>query len=76
MKIEGAVLHDLRRTTLSGLVEISGDMALAEKIAGHKGTSTLARHYDRSTRQDAALKALTAWAEAIDDARARAESAS
>lgn len=76
LKIEGAVLHDLRRSCLSALVEISGDTALAEKIAGHKGTTTLSRVYDRSTRQDAALKALTAWAEAIDDARARAESAS
>jgi integrase len=72
LKIEGAVLHDLRRTCLSGIVEITGDETLAERIAGHKGKSTLARHYDRSKRLEPMLGALSAWAEALDAAAARA----
>jgi integrase len=70
--IEGAVLHDLRRTCLSGIVEITGDESLAERIAGHKGKTTLARHYDKSRRLDSMLAALSAWATAIDDAAMRA----
>jgi integrase len=70
--IEGAVLHDLRRTALSAVVEISGDESLAERIAGHKGVSTLARHYDRSARLSPMLDALSKWADAIDAAAARA----
>jgi integrase len=50
LKIEGASLHDLRRTCLSGITELTGDDAIAERIAGHKGKTTLARHYDRSAR--------------------------
>ncbi|WP_292532854.1 tyrosine-type recombinase/integrase, partial [Methylocystis sp.] len=72
LKIDGAVLHDLRRTALSAIVELTGDTALAERIAGHAGGSTLAKHYDRSTRLAPMLDALTAWANAIDDAVARA----
>lgn len=71
LRIERAVLHDCRRTTLSAIVELTGDTGLAEKIAGHKGGSTLSRHYDRSTQQAATLKALSAWANAIDTAAAR-----
>lgn len=71
LKIEGAVLHDLRRTCLSAIVELTGDTTLAERIAGHKGGSTLARHYDRSARLAPMLAVLTQWADAIDAARAR-----
>lgn len=70
--IKEATLHDLRRTALSAIVELTGDEALAERIAGHKGKSTLARHYDRSQRFAPMLDALTQWADAIDAAAARA----
>ena len=73
LKIEGAVLHDCRRTCLSALMELTGDEALAERIAGHKSRSTLSMHYDRSKRLEPMLKALTAWADAVDDAAARAQ---
>lgn len=33
LKIKGATLHDLRRTCLSGIVELTGDTAVAERIA-------------------------------------------
>ena len=72
LKIADATLHDLRRTALSAVVELTGDTVLAERIAGHKGGSTLAKHYDRSTRLAPMLDTLTAWANAIDDAVARA----
>jgi integrase len=71
--IKAATLHDLRRTALSAVVELTGDEGLAERIAGHKGKSTLARVYDRSQRLTPMLDALSRWAYAIDDARARAE---
>ena len=54
------------------IVETTGDHALAERVAGHKGKSTLARHYDKSKRLDPMLAALMAWADAVDDAAARA----
>ncbi len=73
LEIESAVLHDLRRTCLSGIVEITGDESIAERVAGHKGKSTLAKHYDQSRRLDPMLAALTLWAAAIDDAAARAQ---
>jgi integrase len=73
LKIDNVVLHDLRRTCLSGLIELGyGD--LAERIAGHAGRSVLARHYDRSNRLEAMREALTAWARAIDNAVHRATS--
>ncbi|WP_292531250.1 tyrosine-type recombinase/integrase, partial [Methylocystis sp.] len=71
LKIKDATLHDLRRTALSAIVELTGDTALAERIAGQAGRTKLAKHYDRSRRLDAALDALTKWADAIDAARAR-----
>jgi integrase len=70
--IEGATLHDARRTCLSALVELTGDEGLVEKIAGHKGRSVLRVHYDKSKRLDDMLTALAKWADAIDDAVARA----
>jgi len=69
--IDGAVLHDLRRTALSGIIELTGGEALAERVAGHKGQSALARHYDKAKRLNPMLKALTAWADAVDDAAER-----
>jgi integrase len=72
LKIDGAILHDLRRTCLSGLVEITGDETLAERIAGHKGKSTLSRHYDKSKRLEPMLAALSAWTGTLDAAAARA----
>jgi integrase len=72
LKIDDAVLHDLRRTCLSGLVEITGDETLAERIAGHKGRSTLSRHYDMSKRLEPMLTAVSAWADALYAAVARA----
>lgn len=71
LKIEGATLHDLRRTCLTGIAEITGDDALAERIAGHKGKSTLARHYDRSARLAPMRAALQAWADALDGGAGR-----
>jgi len=71
LRIEGATLHDTRRTCLSAIVELTGDEGLAERIAGHKGQSALARHYDKSKRLAAMLEALTAWADAVDDAAER-----
>jgi hypothetical protein len=71
LKIDNVVLHDLRRTCLSGLVELGyGD--LAERIAGHAGISVLRRVYDRSSRLDAMREALAAWAGAVDNAVQRA----
>ena len=72
LEIEGVVLHDLRRTCLSALVEITDDETLAERVAGHKGKTTLSLHYDKSKRLEPMLAALTAWAGALDDAAARA----
>jgi integrase len=73
LKIVDVVLHDLRRTCLSGLIELGyGD--LAERIAGHAGTSVLRRFYDRSNRFDAMRVALAAWADAVDGAVKRANS--
>lgn len=69
--IEEAVEHDLRRTCLSGIVELTGDEGLAERVAGHKGKTTLARHYDQSRRLAPMLSALQAWADAVDAAAER-----
>jgi integrase len=70
--IEGAVEHDLRRTCLSGIIESTGDEAIAERIAGHKSKTTLGKHYDQARRYAAMRDALTAWADAVDDAARRA----
>jgi integrase len=71
LKIEGASTHDLRRTCLSGLMEL-GHETVAERIAGHVPRHVMGRHYDRSVRLDAIRAALTAWSEAIDAAAQRA----
>lgn len=73
LDIKEAVLHDLRRTALSAFIELTGDEPLAERIAGHKGKSTMSRVYDRSARYAPMLDALNRWAAAIDAARARAK---
>jgi integrase len=73
--IEGASTHDLRRTCLSGLMELGHD-SVAERIAGHVPRHVLGRHYDRSSRLDAMRTGLEAWGRAIEAARARAGAAS
>jgi integrase len=65
--IADASTHDLRRTCLSGLIEL-GHEAVAERIAGHVPRHVMGRHYDRSTRAEAQRAALTAWSEAVDAA--------
>jgi integrase len=70
LKITGASTHDLRRTCLSGLIEL-GHEAVAERIAGHVPRHVLGRHYDRSSRHEAMRAALEAWSTAIDAARER-----
>jgi integrase len=70
LKIEGASTHDLRRTCLSGLIELGHD-SVAERIAGHVPRHVLGRHYDRSSRLEAMRAGLEAWAAAIDAARTR-----
>src|ERR1700733_12938631 len=68
--IADASTHDLRRTCLSGLIEL-GHEAVAERIAGHVPRHVMGRHYDRSTRAGAVRAALTAWSEVVDDAAGR-----
>ncbi|HKH80845.1 MAG TPA: integrase arm-type DNA-binding domain-containing protein [Methylovirgula sp.] len=68
LSIKGASLHDLRRTCLSGLIEL-GHEAVAERIAGHTARHVLGRHYDRSTRLEPMRAALEAWAAAVERAR-------
>ena len=75
LEIEGASLHDLRRTCLTGLGELTGDDAIAERIAGHKGKSTLARHYDQSRRLAPMLTALQAWSDALEQMASKAAEA-
>jgi integrase len=74
LKIDNVVLHDLRRTALSGLMELGYD-DVAERIAGHAGTCLLSRVYDWSNRLDAMRVALAAWADAIEDAVKRGSAA-
>ena len=69
--IAGASTHDLRRTCLSGLMEL-GHETVAERIAGHVPRHVLGRHYDRSSRLDAMRAGLEEWAKAIEAARERA----
>jgi integrase len=67
LHIADATLHDLRRTCLSGLIEL-GYGEIAERVAGHTAKTVLGRHYDRSNRLDSMSAALTVWADAIDAA--------
>ena len=66
--IAGASTHDLRRTSLSGLAEL-GHEGVAGRIAGHRGSSVMAVHYDRSRRLAAMRTALLEWSSTIDAAR-------
>jgi integrase len=68
--IADASTHDLRRTCLSGLIEL-GHESVAERIAGHVPRHVLGRHYDRSSRMEAMRAGLEAWSAAIDAAAAR-----
>jgi integrase len=69
--ISNATLHDLRRTCLSGLIEL-GHGEIAERVAGHAARTVMGRHYDRSVRLEAMLGALSAWGSAIEAAARRA----
>ena len=69
LNIEHATFHDLRRTVITGLGELTGDDTLAKRIVGHKdetSRSTLAKHYDRSRRMKAMLAPLQQWADGLD----------
>jgi integrase len=72
--IAGASTHDLRRTCLSGLIEL-GHESVAERIAGHVPRHVLGRHYDRSSRLEAMRTGLEAWSKAIADAGIRSGAA-
>ncbi|MGA3304353.1 MAG: tyrosine-type recombinase/integrase [Methylovirgula sp.] len=69
--IEEVTLHDLRRTCLSGLIEL-GHESVAERIAGHVPRHVMGRHYDRSVRLEAMRTALEAWAGAVGAATTEA----
>lgn len=72
--IDGATLHDLRRTAISGLGELGYADALIKRIAGHSGGADVtARHYDRSRRFLAMNAALTAWCDVLERALERHE---
>ena len=68
--IADASTHDLRRTFLSGLIEL-GHESVADRIAGHIPRHVMGRHYDRSKRLDAMRDGLEAWSAAVDAAAAR-----
>jgi integrase len=68
--IPDASMHDLRRTCLSGLIEL-GHESVAERIAGHAPRHVMGRHYDQSKRMNAIRRALEEWSAAIDAARDR-----
>lgn len=70
LNIERVTLHDLRRTCLTGLIEL-GHEEVAGRIAGHSPRHVLGRHYDRSTRLEPMRAALEAWAGALEQAAAR-----
>ena len=70
--IAKASIHDLRRTCLSGLIEL-GHESVAGRIAGHAARDIMGRHYDRSARLELMRAALEAWAAALNMARARFE---
>jgi integrase len=57
--IADATLHDLRRTCLSGLIEL-GHEPVTERIAGHAPRHVLGRHYNRSLRLEPMRVALEA----------------
>src|ERR1700733_11087460 len=65
LSIADASTHDLRRTCLSGLIEL-GHESVAERIAGHVPRHVMGKHYDRSKRVEPMLLALEAWSEAVD----------
>jgi integrase len=71
LKIEGASTHDLRRSCLSGLMEL-GHETVAERVAGHVPRHVMGRHYDRAGRLDAMRAALTDWSKTIEAAAERA----
>jgi integrase len=68
--IADASTHDLRRTCLSGLIEL-GHESVADRIAGHVPRHVMGRHYDRSKRLDAMRAGIEAWSAAIDAAALR-----
>ena len=70
LKIADASTHDLRRTCLSGLIEL-GHESVADRIAGHVPRHVMGRHYDRSKRLDAMRAGLEAWSAAVDAAAER-----
>ena len=70
LEINGATLHDLRRTCLSGLIEL-GHEAVTERIAGHVPRHVLGRHYDRSVRLEPMRLALEEWTQTLISARER-----
>jgi integrase len=71
LNIAAASAHDMRRTCLSGLIEL-GHESVADRIAGHVPRHVMGRHYDRSSRNDAMRAGLEAWSRTIDAARTRA----
>lgn len=71
LNIADITTHDLRRTALSGLIEL-GHEGVAGRIAGHRGSGVMAVHYDRSKRLGAMRSALEDWSAAIDAAAERA----
>jgi integrase len=70
--IADASTHDLRRTCLSGLIEL-GHESVADRIAGHVPRHVMGRYYDRSKRLDAMRDGLEAWSAAVDAAAVRYE---
>jgi integrase len=72
--IADATTHDLRRTCLSGLIEL-GHESVAARIAGHVPRHVLGRQYDRSARMEPMRVALEAWVSAIENSAARAKAA-
>ena len=68
--IPDASTHDLRRTCLSGLIELGHEL-VAERIAGHAPRRVMGRHYDHSRRLKAMREALEDWSTAVDTAADR-----
>jgi integrase len=73
--LDNVSTHDLRRTAISGLIEL-GHEGVARRIAGHAATDVTGRHYDRSHRVEAMRAGLEGWSAAIDAAARRARTAS
>jgi len=59
-------LHDLRRTTRSGLGQLGISPDIAERCIGHIKGSAVERTYDRYTYQPQIKAALAAWAAHIE----------